>query len=296
MNQKEEISKEQGHVSKKSKSFEEQYDVINIALLGADGTEKDLTHRTDVMKVISLNFKQKKILISSIQRDNLVYIPSINDYNNFNEAYANGGVTATLQTLNHNLDLDITRYVLFDFNSVPKIVDILGGVTISLSAAEASQVGFRGAGTYTLNGDQALRYSRIRNLDSDYGRMNRQNQVIMAIVNQFKSKSPFELLGVINGILPYIETNLKNSEIKSYVTSLLSFDLGNIVELQFPANGYRDIEATVPIGNTAIHYILKDFQGNVAMLHKQIYGLKDYKVSERLDQSVKKMRELYLPY
>ena len=296
MNQKDAISKEQGGVSEESLSLEERYNVINIALLGADGTENDTSHRTDVMKIISLDFNNDKITISSIQRDNLVYIPGIDDYNNFNEAYSSGGVESALQTLNYNLDLDITRYVLFDFNSVPKIVDLLGGVSLSLSAAEAGQIGLSGGGVYTLNGKQALEYSRIRNLDSDYGRMNRQNQVILAIVDQFKSRSPFELLDIVNQVMPYIETNVSNSEIKRFAMNLLSFDLGNITHLQFPENGYEDIEATVPIGNTSIHYILKDFQGNVAMLHEHIYGVKNYQVSDRLDASIKRMRELYLPY
>ena len=88
MNQKDAISKEQGGVSEESLSLEERYNVINIALLGADGTENDTSHRTDVMKIISLDFNNDKITISSIQRDNLVYIPGIDDYNNFNEASA----------------------------------------------------------------------------------------------------------------------------------------------------------------------------------------------------------------
>ena len=215
------------------------------------------------------------------------------EYGNFNQAYLYGGAEAALETLNFNLDLDITRYVLFDFDTVPQIVDMLGGVDIKVTGAEAKHLGLGGAGTYHMDGNLALRFSRIRSIDSDYQRMGRQNKVITAIVNKLKDSNPLELLNIINQVLPLIETNISNKEITSFATNILSFDLSNIQQLQFPEKGYDDIEQTVSFDGL-IHYILKDFQGNVAKIHEAVYGVEDYQVSERLDASVNRMREMYL--
>lgn len=264
--------------------------VTNIALLGIDKDDGGGS-RTDVVKLISLDYDHKKIKITSIQRDNLVYQPMEDRYEKLNHAYMWDGVEGTLSALNYNFDLNITQYVKFDFNSVETIVDILGGVDIALTDAEAASLGVGGAGIYHLNGAQTLAYSRIRNLDSDYGRMARQTNVINAVLASVKGQSVSELLNTASHVLPYIETNVTNNEMKSMALAVVGFDLGNTEQFQFPSEGYGSILASLSLYGYGPHYVLNDFAGEVKLLHDNIYE-KDYKVSKnvkKVDKETKAM-------
>ena len=264
--------------------------VTNIALLGIDKDDGGGS-RTDVVKLISLDYAHKKIKITSIQRDNLVYQPMEDRYEKLNHAYMWDGVEGTLSTLNYNFDLNITQYVKFDFDSVETIVDILGGVDIALTDAEAASLGVGAAGIYHLNGVQTLAYSRIRNLDSDYGRMARQTNVINAVLASVKGQSVSELLNTASHVLPYIETNVTNNEMKSMALAVVGFDLGNTEQFQFPSEGYGSILASLSLYGYGPHYVLNDFAGEVKLLHDNIYE-KDYKVSKnvkKVDKETKAM-------
>lgn len=255
-------------------------DVVNIVLLGIDNDDGRNTHRSDVMKVISLDFKSKKIKITSLQRDNLVYIPMQKKYDKLNLAYEYNGTEGALSAINYNFDLDITKYVSFSFDSVVHIVDVLGGIEISLTSEEASHLGFATAGIYTLDGAKALSYSRIRKIDSDYGRMQRQNKVINAVLASVSGKSAFELLDIINSVMPYLETNVSNGTIKNYATSMINFNLSP-EQYQFPSGGYDSILASLSLYGYGPHYVLRDFAGEVKLLHDNIYG-GNYKVSDNV--------------
>lgn len=264
--------------------------VTNIALLGVDAEGGDGA-RTDVIKLISVDYDHKKIKITSIQRDNLVYQPMEERYEKLNHAYMRDGIQGTLSSLNYNFDLDITQYVKFEFDSVEKIVDILGGVDIALTDAEAASLGVGGAGTYHLNGSETLAYSRIRNLDSDYGRMSRQNNVINAVLASVKGQSVNELLNTASNVLPYIETNITNNEMKSMALGVVGFDLGNTEQYQFPSEGYSSILSSLYLYGYGPHYVLKDFAGEVKKLHNNIYE-KDYKVSKNVEKVAKETKEM----
>ncbi|MDH6366298.1 MULTISPECIES: LCP family protein [unclassified Breznakia] len=265
-------------------AYESDRDIDNIALLGVDQSEDGTQQRTDVVKIISLNFEDKNMTISSIQRDNIMYQPMEDRYEKLNHAYWYDGVQGTLSTLNYNLDLDITQYVKFDFDSVVEIVDIVGGVDIDLTEAEAASLGLY-SGVQHLDGQQALAYSRIRNIDSDYGRMNRQNNVINAMLSSIRNQSVLDILDTVNEVMPYIETNVSNGKIKNYITSFLTFDK-TLNQYQFPSNGSESVLTSITVNGYGPNYILKDFVGEVELLHKDIYG-EGYSPSE----NVKKVAE-----
>lgn len=283
MDQKEEFKNEDVNANELSGN------VDNIALLGIDGSGGD-GDRTDVLKIISVDFDNKNIKITSIQRDNLFYQPMEERYEKLNHAYMYDGVQGTLSTLNYNLDLDISKYVKFNFDSVKHIVDILGGVDIAVTEEEANYLQIGSAGVYHFDGDDTLKYSRIRKLDNDYGRMQRQNNVINAVLAGFNGKSPFELLDIVNNVMPYLETNISNGTIKDYVTKMISFDL-NPKQYQFPSGGYESILSSLSLYGYSPHYVLKDFAGEVKLLHDNIYG-GDYQVSnivKKVDKETKEM-------
>ena len=98
------------------------------------------------------------------------------------------------------------------------IVDALGGVDIELTGAEAAWIGGVGSGMNRLNGEKALAYSRIRKLDSDFGRTNRQRKVLVAMLERVRNLSLKELLSLTDTIFPMITTDMSNGDIIKYVT------------------------------------------------------------------------------
>ena len=286
------IHTEDAEIAQEVLEREEVKDIENIALFGVDNSgAKYNEERSDAMKIISLNKTDKTIAITSVERDVVVYIPGdYQKYGHFNWAYWFGGPKLAVQTLNYNLDLDITKYVTFTFGAVEDLVDLLRGIDVELTGNEAATVGIGSyAGTYTLNGKQALSYSRIRKLDSDFTRMERQNYVIQAVMNKLKNQDILTIMNIVNEMLPSINTNLTVNEIKDYITSLLSYDLGNIEQYKEPSGEYDDIQTCPGLGG----YIVRSYSGMVENLHKNIYKVDSYEVSKRVKDNEERIYSTY---
>lgn len=140
-----------------------------------------------------------------------------------NHAYAFGGAKLALKTVNSNFSMNIKDFAVVNFSQLPKIVDGVGGVSIALTATEAKYMGFsEGAKTYQLNGSQALKYSRIRKIDSDFARTSRQRKILMAVLNKLLKLSPGQVQGVANDLLPMVRTTLSANEIISTGVKVVS--------------------------------------------------------------------------
>ena len=286
------INTDEAEIAKEVLERVEAKDIENIALFGVDNSGGEYNEeRSDAMKIISLNKTDKTIAITSVERDVVVYIPGeYQNYGHFNWAYWFGGPKLAVQTLNYNLDLDITKYVTFSFGAVEDLVDLLGGIDVELTGSEAATVGIGSyAGTYTLNGKQALSYSRIRKLDSDFTRMERQNYVIQAVMNKLKNQDILTIMNIVNEMLPNINTNLTVNEIKDYITSLLTYDLGNIEQYKEPSGEYNDIQNCPGLGG----YIVRSYSGMVENLHKNIYKVDSYEVSKRVKDNEERIYSTY---
>ena len=260
----------------------------NIALFGVDNDGNDTTSldeaRSDAIKIISLDYDERKIKISSIERDLVVYIPGEHqDYGHLNWAYAFGGAKLALQTLNYNFDLDLENYVTISFGSLEYLVDRIGGVDIYLTNAEINQtsapLNINGPeGVYTLNGAQALSYSRIRKIDSDFARMDRQNAVIAAAIAKMKTMNPADIINVISDMMPYINTNLSNNQIKTLLAEMIIFDTNNIETYKEPAGELFDLYDAAGIGGNYV----SSYVDMVKNLHKNIYSIDDYDPSQTI--------------
>ena len=282
----EKINEEDAEISMQALLARSKSNITNIALFGVDNDYNDQSSlseaRSDAMKIVSLDKKGKTIKITSVERDLVVYLPSdYKQYGHFNWAYSYGGPVLAVQTLNYNLDMDITQYVTFSFGALSRLVDLLGGVDIELTNAEINQTKqplniYGGAGVYTLNGDQALRYCRIRYIDSDFQRMDRQNNVINAVIKKLKNENIASLMNIVNEMLPYISTNLTNNQIKTYLIDLLTYDLDNMETYKAPMGEYEDVCLCPSLGG----YLVRSYSDMVIELHKNIYNIDDYKPSD----------------
>lgn len=225
--------------------------VINIILVGQDRRKGEGRQRSDAMILCTINKEKKTITMTSFLRDIYVTIPGYYRQR-MNVAYMLGGFKTLNSTMEHNFGVSADHCIEVDFSGFANIIDVLGGVDVELTAEEASYLNRRGnwgvdetpanwnlkPGVNTLNGAQALAYSRIRALDSDWGRTNRQKTVLTAIVQKAKTMSLTQINDFANEVLPMIATDMTPSEITGYVLELfpLLSDL-NIKTQTIPADG-----------------------------------------------------------
>ncbi len=144
----------------------------HILLMGTDTGNKVLNYgRTDTMIIASINSKTKQVKLTSLVRDMLVDIPGLNSPNRINTANSFGGPLLAMKVVNEVMGLNITRYASINFSGFSTLIETLGGVKIVLSAGEASELKMRhNDEPQMLNGEKALEYVRIRNLDNNFGR------------------------------------------------------------------------------------------------------------------------------
>lgn len=216
--------------------------LINILLVGQDKREEQERQRSDAMILCSFNPETNELSMISFLRDLYVRIPGYSD-NRLNAAYVFGGFPLLTETLRQNFGITVDGCVEVDFNGFKKAIDVIGGVDIELTAAEAKIIG-DGAkeGVSHLDGDHALMYARIRKLDSDFGRTQRQRNVLNAAFKKVKDCSVSELLELVDILLPILTTDMSNTQIMSlavqYAPSLASL---NITTHSVPGNGsYRN--------------------------------------------------------
>ena len=218
--------------------FENHEEIINIALFGID-SEDGVAGRSDAIMVATIDPIHNKLKLTSIMRDSYVNIPD-RGMDKINHAYAFGGPQLAIKTINENFGLDITDYMSVNFTSLPVIIDILGGVEINITDEEVPHIpGVSSAGTYTLNGDQALSYSRIRYASGgDYVRTERQRTVLNALFNKASTLSVTALPGLLNEVLPHVQTSMSTSDILALGTKALGAISNGLAQDRFPRDGY----------------------------------------------------------
>lgn len=272
--------------------------VLNIMLIGEDTRGSKVLEsgtRADSAIIASVNADTKQIKLTSILRDTYAYWEttqgdeSTGTFGKINGAMSqDGGDIHTYITAVENLyKIKIDNYVIVNFTSFEKIIDNLGGVTLELTSAEINEINnhqkryggvyidktFDGTkGKLKLDGKQALAYCRIRKIDSDNMRANRQKICLNQVFKDMKKASTVQLLSILNDLVPYIRTDMPKSNIVTTAKYALKegwmdFDVStsNIPE-------YRNDES----GAGGIFYGAwcwkSDFPMDAYMLQTDIYG------------------------
>ena len=205
-----------------AEEIETEDHIVNILLIGQDRRPNQGRQRSDAMILCTINTEKKTLVMTSFLRDLYVQLPEYNGqkyYNNrLNVNYVIGGMQMLNDCLKLNFGVDVDHNIEVDFSGFENIVDLMGGVDIELTEGEAWYVGQGArAGMNHLNGAQALTYSRIRAIGTDFGRTNRQRTVLNALLNKAKDLSLTELTDLANNIIPMITTDMSNTEIIKYV-------------------------------------------------------------------------------
>lgn len=252
-------------------------DYTNIALLGLDARDNTFSNsRSDCIMIISINNNTKDVKIASVYRDTYLNIEG-HGLDKVTHAYAYGRAPLALSTINTNLDLDITKYVTINFDSVINIVDAIGGVEITVTSEEAAQIsGIGGAGTYNLTGKQALAYGRIRKIDNDYVRTERMRTVLIKVFEKIKNLSLTKLNSLIDELLPQVTTNITQTEILSYASKITSYNVTDSFGWPYNVQGYT--------GSAVWYAAPVTLEENVQQLHEQLFDNEEYEVSETVKE------------
>ena len=246
----------------------------NVVLFGIDDAD-GYTGRSDCIIIFSIDQKTKNVKMTSIYRDTYVEVPG-HGYTKINHAFAYGGATLAMSTINRNLDLNITEYVTINFQVVKDVVDSVGGVEINVTSKEATQIpGISKAGTYNLNGTQALAYGRIRKIDSDEKRTERMRTVVDKVFSKVKKMSPLEMNKIADEILPELHTNIKKSEITKIMKDVTSYKIGESMGWPYEVEG--------KMISKVWYGIPKTLQESVQKLHGELFKETDYKTTETVE-------------
>lgn len=264
---------EANEVKSKIEKVKEVNGITNILLVGVDGNNLDKGNRSDAMMILTLDTNNKNIRLTSLARDTYVNIPGYSE-EKLTHAYAYEGPSLLLETIKDNFGIAIDKYVAVSFDSFVKIIDMLGGVDIDIISREISHIpGINNTGIQTLNGEQALAYSRIRYADSAYQRDNRQRTVIQSVYNKILSDSSVNYLDLVNNVLKYTKTNMNPLDIVGLVNKAIKIKAQDFDQMEFPLEGHRDGKTISKEKGWVIQWE-KDY--NKEQLNKFIYDYKSY--------------------
>lgn len=258
-------------------------DWTNIMLLGCDSYTTKEQQRTDSMIILSVNMKTAEIKMTSLLRDTWIKSSSSGGHRKLTEMCAIGGPELTIQAINENFGMKLDKYALISMAGIAEIIDLVGGLELDITEAERKALnkglfdlsGLSGMEKLQqsgekvhLNGNQATAYARIRKIDNDYVRTERQRIVLLALAEKIKNgASAATLLTIVNVLMEYVETNLSLVEIMSLAGVGLSADLAGVKELRLPADGTFQ---SGMFGN--VWCIKPNFEENKKLLREFIYG------------------------
>ena len=224
--------------------------VINILLIGQDRREGESRARSDTMILVSVNTERKSISLVSLMRDLYVQIPGYSD-NRINAAYQWGGMELLDETVLENFGVEVDGNVEADFEQFETIIDILGGVDVEMSKGEAEYMkyvmdsGDVQEGENHLSGKQALDFARMRGLDDDFHRTERQRRLLTRLAEKLQSASVQQLLDLVNEVLPHVSTDMSSTQMLGYADSAIQVYLSGaeIATGRIPAESmYSDAE------------------------------------------------------
>lgn len=261
----------------------------NIAIFGVDSRSDDygVGNRSDCIIIASINNSTGEIKLISVYRDTYVNIKG-HGLDKITHAYSYGEAPLAINTLNKNLDLNIKEFVTVNFDSVAKAVDQLGGVKINITSEETKYINpyidetsrvtgkaanhITQAGTYNLDGVQAVAYSRIRyTAGGDYKRTERMRTVIEAMFTKLKTKNVAEINSFADKILPCVYTNISSGDLISMIPSMAKYKVGESIGWPYETKGKTmDRWYGIPV----------TLESNVTKLHKEAFNDESYTPSE----------------
>lgn len=261
-------------------TYKEVEGITNVLLIGTDKREDLDGCRSDSMIIATLDNNNKKVKLTSLYRDALVYIPGHGE-DKMNAAFELGGVKLLFQTIKKNYDIDINDYVVIDFSGFETVIDQLGGVEVNVKDYQLEELNkyigestggndcpVKKTGEQVLNGKQALAYARIRyGVGDDYERTERQREVLLKMVEKLKDTNPTKYLGIMSAMLDYLTTNIDPFEALNMAYTIYQFPTLNSEQISIPILDITEDMNYKDLGSV----LVSDMEQNAEILNKFIY-------------------------
>lgn len=257
-----------------------------VAIFGVDSRDGNVERGalSDVIMVASINRKTGEIRLVSVFRDSYIRIDSGDDYDKINEAYSSGGYKQAVDALKNNFDLPIDDYATFNWKAVADAINALGGVDIEITDKEfayinsfitetvnstgVGSVHLERAGLNHLDGVQAVAYARLRLMDTDFNRTERQRKVLGQVMEKTKHADFSTLKNLASAIYPQIST---------------SIGLDDVIGMAKNAKKYHIVQTSgFPFSHQEMKIKKKDYvipttlESNVVQLHSFLYAKEQY--------------------
>ena len=278
--------------------------ITNVLLLGVDGLDFDAgNQRSDSMIIATLDSNNKKVKLTSLYRDALVYIPGYGE-SKMNTSFSLGGPELVMDTIRYNYDIDIDKYVMINFVGFESIIDQIGGIEIDIQEYQMHELNkyigeatggndcpVTEAGLQLLNGKQALSYARIRKgVGDDYERTERQREVLFKVAEKLKVTKPIKYLGIMNKMLDYVRTNIEPIECLNMAYTIFKFPQLITEQLSIPVPELSSDTQVEGIG-----WVMQtDIYQNALILNDFIFN--DYLPDFILNRSTEKDPSIYFEY
>ena len=285
-----------------------------VAVFGLDARSGSVGRgsNADVNMIINLNLETGGVKIISIYRDTFLNISKNNSYGKLNSAYSHGGPERAVDTLNKNFDLDIENYFSFNWQAVADGIDMLGGVGIYVTSAEflyinafiheyckETGIGADNPAAYyiikpgyqILNGVQALSYCRLRLMDNDFKRRERQVEVMKQCLENAKNLDLGKINEILQKVLPQISYAFDMNEMLSIAKTIKGIHIENsegIPEINYMVMQDMGAHGNCVVPNTLVRAAKK--------VHEILYNETDYKPSSAVNTYSNRIAELKNQY
>ena len=273
------------------RKVEEMEGYWTIALFGVDSRNNSVGkgNNADVIIICNIDQGTGEIKLVSVFRDTYLSVSDNGLYNKINQAYFLGGPEQAVEALNRNLDLQIDDFATFNWKAVVDAVNILGGVDVELSKAEfyyinayitetveATGVGsyqLKQAGLNHLDGVQAVAYARLRKMDTDFARTERQREIIDLCFQKLK-KSDFAVVNnVMEAVFPQILSSVTIDDIIPAARNLTKYTIADTM-------GFPAARSDANMGKKGACVIPQTLESNVTLLHQFLFGDENYQPSD----------------
>ena len=262
-----------------------------VALFGVDSRDSSVGkgNMSDVIIICNINQETGEIKLVSLFRDTYLNVDDKNGYNKINQAYFRGGPKQAVEALNRNLDLEIDDYATFNWKAVADAINILGGVDVELSKAEfyyinayiTETVNSTGVGSYQLksagpnhlDGIQAVAYARLRKMDTDFARTERQRKIIQLSFDKLKKANFSVVNNVMEVVFPQILSSVTLDDVIPAAKNLTRYHIGETA-------GFPEARSDVTMGKKGDCVIPQTLESNVISLHKFLFNDENYTPSD----------------
>lgn len=252
-----------------------------IAVFGVDSrdgsTKKALA---DVQMICNIDLSTGEIKLVSVYRDTYLKINSEGTYHKINEAYFKGGQKQAVDALEENLDIKIDDYATFNWKAVAEAINILGGIDLEITQAEfdyingfitetvnstgIASVHLTRPGMNHLDGVQAVAYCRLRLMDTDFQRTERQRKVVMLALDKAKQADVSTLTSLAGYLIQQISTSVGVDDVLPLVKDIEKFHIADTAGFPFSRKSMRVGKMDCVIPTT--------LESNVVLLHQFLYG------------------------